>query len=316
MRLIILCCASLLCLAPALSSTLTPAPKPANVVQLRKLFVQTFGADFELLSDEVEEGAGGKFWVPTVKATRSGSFTFRYKFQRVNYGYKFSDNEYRVVVGEKGCKRTLFYGFHPDMCVGDSIVLRIQIDNYVTRHSFSKVSRFKTDFSSSYTGMEDMVTGEIDNPLAAHLKLLGRTARASIRRDLRYVSVDYRAVFEAKDPGQFKLQLSALVPDALREFDKKNVGSSHAIPIMIVAGDEPLRTIATEEHIWESDLAPDESYHPQSSSAGGRNHEAGVLMLHTGDKITLSYRGMWLPTREGMETLSLQVKPIIEKLPF
>src|SRR5213596_2217793 len=107
-RVIILCCISLLCLAPTMSGKPTPKPKPANVALLRKQFVQAFGADFELLRDETKEEDGAKYWLATVQAKRSGSFSFRFKFQRVNYGYKYADNEYRVVVGEKGCKRMLF----------------------------------------------------------------------------------------------------------------------------------------------------------------------------------------------------------------
>lgn len=314
-RVIILCCTSLLCLAPTLSKTPTREPKPANVAQLRQMFIQTFGADFELLGDEVKAAAGEKYWLARVKAKRSGSFSFRYKFQRVNYGYKYGDNEYRVVVGEHGCKRMLFYGFHPDMCVGDAIVLHIQISDYVINYRFSKLSIYRTPFSSSYTGVEDLKVDEVDNPLANHLKFLGRTVNPKLRRDLRAAFVDYRAVFEAKEPGEFKLHLSARLPDALQEFNRKRE-EENAIPVIIVAEQDPTLTIAAEEYIWESDDAPDESYHPQSASLGGRNHPYGVLMLHPGDRISLTYGGMWLPTRQGLEALSDQVKPIIEKRPF
>jgi hypothetical protein len=285
-------------------------PDTTNIDQLRKMFVQTFGADFELLSDKTSVGKDGKYWVVTVKARRAGSFAFRYKFQRLNYGYKFADNEYRVEVGEKGCKRMLFYGFHPDMCVGDAIVLHINISDYVVKHRFLNVDRYKTSFNSSYTGLEDLQTDEVVNPLGTHLKFLGRNIRPSIYRDLRRVAVDFRAVFEAMEPGNVNLQLSAAVPDQLRDYYKTE--QINSVPIVIVAENEPITIVANEEHIWESDDAPDESYHPRSGSLGGKNHYSDLLMLHTGDRVSLTYCGVKLPTGNGLDKVSNEVRPVIK----
>jgi hypothetical protein len=285
-------------------------PATTNIDQLRKMFVQTFGADFELASDKTSDGKDGKYWVVTVKAKRSGSFTFRYKFQRLNYGYKFADNEYRVEVGEKACKRMLFFGFHPDMCVGDSIVLHIDISDYVVKHKFLNAGIYKTSFTSSYTGLEGLQAHDVENPLMAHLKFLGGNIRPSIYRDLRTVAVDFRAVFEAREPGNVNLQLSATVPELLREYYRPD--EINSIPITIVAETEPITMVANEEHLWESDDAPDQSYDPRSGSLGGKNHYSDLLMLHTGDRVSLTYCGMKLPTGKDLEKVSNGVKPVIK----
>ena len=284
-----------------------------NIAQLRKMFVQKFGADFELLSDRVGEVERERYWIVTARAKRSGTFTFRYKFQRVNYGYKYGDNEYHLEVGDKGCKRMLFFSTRPDICVGDSIILHFQISDYVVNHTFTNVSSFPTYFTSSYTGMEGLQDEVVANPLGQHLKYLGRTVRSSIRRDLRYSAVDFSAIFEAANPGKVDLVLSADVPDALGEFHTQSQGVS--FHMVVVPEGEPITTVVGLEHIWESDYAPDESHKPRSSSFGSRTHGQEVLMLHAGDRISLTYGAMSLPTRSGMEELSLQVKPVIKAAP-
>lgn len=288
--------------------------KPTDVAQLRKMFVRTFGADFELLSDRVTEKNGDRFWRATVKAKHSGGFTFRYKFQRVNYGYKYGSNEYWVVVGESGCRRMMFFGTRPDMCVEDAIVISIQISDYVINHTFTTVSIYPQHFTSSYTGMEDLKTDAVDNPLADRMKFLGRQVRGSVYRDLRTVGVDYRAVFEARDAGQFNLQLAPQLPEGLRDF--KNDRLADPIPINVVGDKESILTVAAEEHIWESDDAPDPSLNPRGSSSGGRNHYEKVLMLRPGDRISVTYCTMRLPNRREMELLADQVTPIVKSLPF
>jgi hypothetical protein len=282
-----------------------------KVTRLRAMFIETFEPDFHLITDTVKEERGDKYYVVTAIAKRGGNFTFRYKFRRLNYGYKFGDNEYHVVVGASDCKRMLFYGFHPDMCVDDAIVLHFQINDYVTNHSFSKMSRFPEFYQSSYTGLEDLVTEEVDNAADKHLRYLGRTINPSIRRDLRSVAVTYRAVFEAAGPGRFTLKLSSVVPEALQVFQKPEP-ADYSIPIVIVAENEPLVATAEEEHIWESNLAPDESYHPRSASMGGRDHNAPVLELRTGDRVSLTYSIMDLPTGKGLEDAAHKVIPKIQ----
>jgi hypothetical protein len=301
-----------------LSIPVLPQPvsesESAKVTRLRALFIRTFESDVHLITDTVEEEGGDKYYVVTAIAKRSGNFTFRYKFRRVNYGYKFGDNEYHVVVGDDGCKRMLFYGFHPDLCVNDAIVLHFQISDYVVDHSFSKRSRFPEFFQSSYTGMEDLVAEEVDNPADKHMRYLGRTTNPSILRDLRSVAVTYRAIFQAAEPGRFTLKLAPVVPDVLLEFQKSEP-REYSIPIVVVSENEPLVSTAEEEHIWESDLAPDESFHPRSSSVGARNHVAPVLKLRTGDRVSLTYSTMGLPTGKGLEDAARKVKPQIQIAP-
>jgi hypothetical protein len=107
------------------------------------------------------------------------------------------------------------------------------------------------------------------------------------------------------------LKLAPVVPEALKEFQKSEQ-LEYSIPIVIVSENEPVVATAEEEHIWESDLAPDESYHPRSASMGGRNHNAPVLKLRTGDRISLTYSIMGLPTGKGLEDAAHKVTPKIQ----
>lgn len=313
--LTILSCVSLWCVATAASGVKTSGSQATktNLPQMRKTFVEAFGADFDLLSDEVREKAGNKYWLATVRPKRSGNFVFRYKFRRINYSYKYSDNEFPIKVGDEGCSRTLSYGLRPDICLGDSLVVPISINDNLVNHTFTNVSRFVTADRSEFNELGGLILDRLqsENPTKAHLKYVGRTVRPSIERGLRYVQVSFQAVFEAVDMGSFELHMSPRLPAELREFASENPTSTKT-PINIVASGIPITALAASEQVLESD----EEQNPIVSSAGGRSYQTSKLTLRPGDQIILTYCMMRLPTSRGLEKLADEVEPIIVQRPF
>ena len=186
---------------------------------LRTHFIQTFGEEVELVSDEVREIYNAQYWLAVVRVKRPVTIIFRHTFEQT-HSYRHMDIESRIVVADTGCQRTLRPDLRPQtFCVGDTLILPIVIGAHTNQHAFSRVSRFPQYYDSPFSGTID--TQEVENPTAAHLRYLGREAHVAMHRAGREASVSFVAFFEATGVGRFNLRLSPRITGAMQHYPSK-----------------------------------------------------------------------------------------------
>lgn len=313
-----------------------PSTKTVDVAQLKLKFKEAFSHDFEIVGDEVRKKGEEEFWLVTVRAKKAGVFVFRYKFQRlqtgyfsvkdntyhvysdkeaVKDGYHYYDNEYQIFVGEKGCKRSLYYynafslPLQPSICAGDAVIIPIRIDKGFMKHSFSNVSRFEIEIPPHEIDDKALDTQPVENLAAAHLKYIGQAEQISVPQSDGY-RVEFSAIFEATRPGKFNLQLSAQVLDKTKQDNKTNASLTRETPIIVVPKDNPITILASHVRTEKT-----EDGFEGSSSLGSNNYPVKTLILRPGDRVSVEYLILGV-FRKAEDHKSLQVKPIIEKESF
>ncbi|HEY7543279.1 MAG TPA: hypothetical protein VID27_00265 [Blastocatellia bacterium] len=302
---------AILCTVPSVMPAATQRRKAGtDVNELRKSFVEIFGQDFELLSDEVREKSGGKYWLAIVRTKRSGTFIFRHKFEQP-YSYRYQDRECRIFVGEKGCSRTLRHDLRPQyFCVGDRVIIPFLIGDRLTNHAFSRVSRFPHYYYGPFeSGLDER---GVDNPIQDHLKYLGRESHVAVDRSGREASVTFNAFFEAAEVGRFNFSLSPHIPGEMQHYSGK-APQLFITSVVIVPQESPVTALVAEESIYEKD---ENSENPRVSSSGGTDYPTSVLMLRPGDRVSLNYGRTHIPNNKQTQDLVKEVEPVIKLLPF
>jgi hypothetical protein len=296
---------------------------------LKKIFLETFDKDFEILDDELQEmpvsQGGGRYWLVRVRPKSVGFFVVRYNYREKDSVSPYGEREIHIKVGKPGCRRNS-WRWHPyaNLCLGDAVILPISLHNYTnfTFSRFTKVERLKNrlaeeeaEVSKPPDDTSSLNLQTVENPAAAFLKYVGRGFREAVHRDLRGVSVGFDAMFEAQRPGRFNLRLTGRAPEGLREYLMKDAweGNYH---IIVVPGGAPLTLLAPNENISSYD-SPD-SKEPRSGSS--QTYQTSIIFLQPGDRVKLGYLGKGLrrDTEEyrRMKESFKEVEPVIQLLPF
>lgn len=286
--------------------------------ELRSRFVAAFGADVELVGDELRERAGATYWLASVRPRRTGQIVFRHTYQTPGYGYRYQDHEMRIFVGERGSRRRLRADLRPQhVSVGDLVLVPVRVGDGILGHAFRGDSRFPRYYHS------ELGTTYDERPLtsgpsvlrasdgAAVLRYLGREAVASVHRAGTQATLGLTAYFEATGVGRLNLELSARLPGALGVPPGKVRAATCSI--VVVPDDTAIATVVAEESIHEKH---DDSETPRVSSSGGTGYPVSVLMLRPGDRFALSYGTFVVSTRDEVADAANEAEPAIRTLPF
>jgi hypothetical protein len=296
----------------------------AEAKNLRRLFAQTVGQDFEIVKDEMKtrpRDSVSDYWLVHVKPRRSGYYTLKYTYKFVG-----SPNNYpeegetiiRIRVGEKRCyRRNLPESGIANFCLGDTIIIPITTTN-MRNHAFTFERREQETESLEKAQKESRAYQKItpvqslNNPLAANLKLLGTQRTDRPHRNCCPVTYDFYVYFEAIKPGKFNLGLSPAgdgkTPESLTAM--KEGGT----PIIIVNSETPIiGLISSEETTHYGDKK-------RFSAHGGNSFPTTLLILQPGDIFALKYSGATIDYGLGSKSTKNQeipdIKPAIYKIPF
>lgn len=279
-----------------------------TVSTMRADLVQTF-PEFELLSDRVVEHAGAQYWLASLRALQPGEFVFRRHFETPDWGYRHHDNQMQVVVGERGCKRELGRDLRPQpLCVGDVLILPIQVGPGVVHRRFRRDNRFREFLRSPFALTLDRSTISAAT-IRPELDYLGRFHFGAAHRGGDQIRLDFIAVFEAQSPGRLSLQLQAL----WLEPAGAPTGAVVERAIEVLPADAPITALVAHESVWQSD---EDSENPRVSSSGGTGFPVTVLQLRPGDRFALDYGGATVPTRSELAAQAARVVPRVRRSAF
>lgn len=294
----------------------------AEAANLRRLFVQAVGQDFEIVKDEKKtrpRDSVSDYWLVHVKPRRSGYYTLKYTYKFVG-----SPNNYpeegetiiRIGVGGKRCyRRNLPENGIANFCLGDTIIIPITTIN-MRNHAFTFERREQGTESLEKAQKETRSYQKItpvqslNNPLAANLKFLGIQRADRPHRNCCPVTYEFYAYFEAIKPGKFNLGLSSTGTDAP---DSSFVMTDGGTPIIIVNPETPITGLVSSE---ETTHYGDKK---RFSAHGGNNFPTTLLILQTGDVFALKYGGFTTDYGFGSKSKKQEIpdiKPAIYKIPF
>lgn len=126
-----------------------PAANPNNLAVMREALAQGW-PDWTVVHDTIRTKQMGteatRYWLVTLQPKQPGQFTLRYTFYRSGDAYPYGDREYAVNAGTAGCERVWFREqFFPDLCLGDRVVIPIEIRQGSSHYAFGRRSRFATE---------------------------------------------------------------------------------------------------------------------------------------------------------------------------
>jgi hypothetical protein len=307
-------------------------PKPTrDTSELRRLFVEAFGEDFELVRDEVARRStwhgGGQFWLAHAKPKRSGHFKLKYKYRYVDRVrpkdplYEWVEHEIPVWVGPRGCRRRVQDRNYADVCLGDTVIVPVVLDNF-NGHTFSLTGRelqppseplaesLRMEMAARAEADKKLNTEPVANPAGEFLKYVGSSAHYSPHRAPGF-TMSFYATFEAVKPGSFNLSVGARVTEDL----PLGVGRSGGVPVIIVKEGTPLTLLASGEYV--------NSYGGGFSSGTGNGYLTTPLIMQPGDRITLEFHGYSVRgfrseerTESDPEVAVKKVAPVISMSPF
>lgn len=298
-------------------------PKARDTSELRRSFVEAFGEDFELVRDESD----GRFWLAHARTKRSGHFKLKYKYRYVDSTrpkdplYEFVEHEMPVWVGPRGCRRRVQDRNYTDVCLGDTIIVPVVLDNF-HGHTFSLAGRElrpQSEPLSESLKMEVAARAEEDrklharpvaNPAGEFLKYVGSKAFYSPHRAAGF-TMSFYATFEAVKPGSFNLSVGAQVTGDL----PLGLTRGGGVPVIIVERGAPLTLLASGEYV--------RSYGGNFSSGTGNGYLTTPLFMQPGDRVTLQFHGYsvrGLKKEKGAESDPAEavkrVAPAISMQPF
>lgn len=322
-------CLSVFCFFTFLNTqnVLANQPNDNEIAQLRKLFLETVGQDFEIIKDYVNQRSvargGETYWLAHLKPKKSGHYAIKYSFK---FTHKFEypeegENELFIRVGEKNCYRNLAdnYGM-ANICLGDTIIAPIRLDNRA-EHTFSIKSTY-SDGKSIGTAPQnaryfanDMLSEEVENPLADNLKYLGTTRSVMPHRSAGGETIVLTAYFEVKKTGRFNLGIT-------QSSDDENVNQNiklnalNALPIIVVESGTPITGLVFRENTI--------NYGDKKRFSGhaGNNFLTKLLILQPGDVFSVQYATWTNRWSFGEDKSKIDLnnnknlKPLIQKLPF
>jgi len=286
--------------------------------ELRSRFVAAFGADVELVREELREKDGATYWLASVRPKRAGEIVFRHTYQTPGSGYRHQDHEMRIFVGERGAPRSLRADLRPQrVSIGDLVLVPFRVGDGVVGHAFRADSRFPHYHYSSFPVTYDerpLASGAADlraSDGAAVLRYLGRQAVSSVHRAGTQASLGLTAYFEATGAGRLNLELSARLPEALGVPPGRVRAGTCSI--VVAPGGDAIATVVAEESIHEKH---EDSETPRVSSSGGTGYPVSVLMLRPGDRFALSYGSFVVSTRQEVADAARDAEPAIRTSPF
>jgi hypothetical protein len=258
---------------------------------LKQEFAKEF-PDWNILHTEVKIQGSAKinYWVVTMEPKVAGKYTIRYTFQRSAYGYANGDREYSIVVGASGCQRTIHNReVYPNLCLGDKLLLPIEINRHFFNYKFYKVSRFSGGGLFANPGNESnrpnfTAQGAIE-PAQNHLQYLGQEFVINSTRSGDW-NVHWQALFQARNPGFLSLRLQQVPSEKLRRLLESNRRSYLAAepveyPIAILPKSQPITTMPYGFHSYD--------YEPMVSSSTFEHFPFRVSHLRVGDRLWLKY---------------------------
>jgi hypothetical protein len=321
----------LLVSAPAAQERRPPVRRDA--AQLRRALSAALGGEFELVRDELTRRStyhsGGGFWLVHVRPKRAGHFSLKYAYEYQDPFDKSGEPHTRVErsiafrVGPRGCwRRTEYMASRYEPCLGDTIILPVALDAYKKEfggHVF-EFTVHSTEPPGAAAGPEkweeDLMRQEeaslnkeaVANPLAEHLKYLGRVTHIMPHRAPGYTA-EFYATFEAVKPGRFNLSLGANVPGMLPAgFQREG-----SVPVIIVERGTPVTWLAAQESVIERK--------GRFSSHWGESYLTTPVIMQPGERLTLPYhrfsqRGREPGSQPDKQGLGRQIAPSIHRLPF
>jgi hypothetical protein len=294
-----------------------------DVAELRKLFTEAVGGDFEIVKDILNKRpdprGGETYWLVHVKPRRSGHFALKYSFK---FTHKFEypeegENELFIRVGGKNCNRynndNLGLG---NVCLGDTVIVPIRTD-FRTGHLFSLKSTYQEAENIGRAGLNPEPSEKLSNiepvvnPLENNLKYLGMMRSVMPHRNYGAETVVYRAFFEAKKVGRFNLGLATGSGDE-KAVKTINIGPLDALPIIIVDPGTPITALVYAENTVNY------GDKKRFSAYAGNNFLTKLLILQPGDVFSVEYASWTNRWDFGDEKKAEQPDPklAIHKLPF
>lgn len=295
----------------------------ATAQNLRRLFAQSVGQNFEIVGDELvrrPRDTADRYWLVRVKPKRSGYYKLKYSFKFIkSYSDYPEEGEHTMVIGVGG-KRCYRHN-NPqngisNVCLGDTVIIPIQVAN-ATAHEFS----FQAEYNKTDESLEEgrkrftqwVSYGQVSpvfNQLSPHVKLLGIKSSAMAHRACCAETIDYFATFEAVKPGRFNLGLSSFEGDAMPGESTK-MRPEDGTPIIIVNPGTPITALVpSEDTIHYADAK-------RFSSHAGNSFITNLMILQPGDVFTLRYSQSTINYGFGEKKPQIrEIKPAIYRLPF
>ena len=318
-------------LSPAAQGRRPPVERDARA--LRRALARALGGEFEIVRDELTRRSayhgGGAYWLAHVRPKRAGSFTLKYVYV---YEDPFVKSEPRATraehtfsfhVGPRGCwRRPEFMSSSFEPCLGDTIILPVALDAYrknYSGHAFElKVhsisppgapagpEKWEEDLPRQQDAGLDQEA--VANPLAGHLKYLGRAVHLRPHRAPGYTA-EFHATFEAVRPGRFNVSLGAAAPGE----PHARLAGGGPVPVIVVERGTPVTWLAAQGTVVDRK--------GRFSSHYGENYLTTPVIMQPGERLTLPYhritrRGLDAESRLDERGLGRSVAPVITRLPF
>jgi hypothetical protein len=287
----------------AMEPSAKPILTPKNLTAMRQAFSREF-TDWIVVNAAVKTHTDyrgqTRYWILTLQPKTAGQFIIRYGFERSHTGYSKSQREYQIVVGPTGCPRIFHHKFHPDICLGDRIMVPIEINAQNSHYTFSRRSQLPQNFLfPSYVPSTDRPTfipqpsvQTSPKPVPNTLMYLGRDFDQSPTRggDLH---ITWRALLRAQRVGTLNLTLQLNPSQVLQELvrrDGENPESDRrtginpdpvTTTIVVLPDKSPITTLPFRESVNDSDL------HGNGSS-GSHQYPLGAIYARVGDRLWLN----------------------------
>jgi hypothetical protein len=325
----ILCCALLFGVAASAFAQKVRPGKQIDLKHLQSKFESAVGKDFEVVKGEFKERSnargGGSYWLAHIKPKHPGSFALTYRYNYNDPHYSHVERTFNLNVGRTGCSRGVpSYGSYHRFCLGDTIIFPVAINNF-TEHEFTLTSTAYTpeqDATWEKFGAEPTNTpwdeSTVSNPLADHLRYVGRSSYRALHRNGGYTLEGY-AMFEAQSPGRFNLALSATFPDPASAV-LSSVGDGGGKSIIIVPRETPVTLLASSHGVQGYTTGYDGKEFVRSTS--GDSYMVNLIILQPGDRISFKYYTTVRSARQERNEPTSHTgpdvipPPQISKLPF
>src|SRR5437773_4940255 len=277
-------------LTPALLLMTAPllfaqSSKPPHTATLGAGFVAAFGADFDLVKDQMKtravERGGGTYWLAFVKPKHTGNFSLKYRYQE-SWPLEIREHEIRFSIGPEKCRRgTPQSGVYSCFCLGDTIIVPVLVNNY-PGHEFklTKAAYAREKDSRPASGMisTSLDQSPIDNPAAGTLSYAGRGAHKLYHRIPGY-TLGLFADFVATTPGRMNLLVTAFGAE-------QDLAGYEGVPVIVLPPGEPATLIAGHEEVRGYDKG---SGGREFRSWSSNNFMTNVLILQPGDRFRVGY---------------------------
>ena len=288
----------------------------SSIDDLRQDFNNTFSSDWEIVNDKVTTKVEKTYWLVTLQPKIAGKFTVRYKFLNQNGSY--SDNEYPISVGDRNCQRLLVnHSFlYPNICLGDKIIIPIQLESPLVNYSFSNASKYKGDSITNYTpqGVVSLVGSNLSNTLN-YLFYLGKGIDETNPKLIKLY-----AIFSSKNTGKFNLETTINLPEILQPY-ALDAGEAIATPMEVLPAGTPLVLLPEREYSCQSaQLSLDSPCDPTSYRSFAYPQQK--LRSRVGDRLNVEYALLRIPASpialdpQELSTQLQLVEPVIEELSF